>query len=249
MAKSATTDPWPPLPGEFEVGNPENCVGVATCGSHMSDFPLGAGASITGPCKTENIGIEKLVANIISNPNIRFLIVTGMEVKGHITGQAIIAFHQSGIDQDGRIIGSVGAIPFIQNLDDDAIKRFQEQIVEVVDLIDTEDEGKISAAIKACVAKDPGALDVEPMEVKIEEGGGEEEIAGFRPMAAEVATVRARIKELEVAMIDTGNLNKFAAGVYAAKIEGIMIGLTITLILLGLAIMAEGALRFLVGGA
>lgn len=249
MAKVATTDPWPPLPGEFEIGNPEDCVAVATCGSHLSDFPLGAGASITGPCKTENIGIEKLVANIISNPNIRFLIVTGMEVKGHITGQAIIAFHQSGIDADGRIIGSVGAIPFIQNLDDDAIKRFQEQIVEVVDLIDTEDEGKISAAIKACVAKDPGALDVEPMEVKIEEGGGEEEIAGFRPMAAEVATARARIKEIEAAMIDVGNINKFAAGVYAAKIEGIMIGLTITLILLGLAIMAEGALSFLLGGA
>ncbi len=172
-----------------------------------------------------------------------------MEVKGHITGQAIIAFHQSGIDQDGRIIGSTGAIPFIQNLDDDAIKRFQEQIVEVVDLIDTEDEGKISAAIKACVAKDPGALDVEPMEVKIEEGGGEEEIAGFRPMAAEVATVRARIKELEAAAINVGNLNKFAAGVYAAKIEGIMIGLTITLILLGLVIMAGDALSFLVGGA
>jgi len=85
--------------------------------------------------------------------------------------------------------------------------------------------------------------------IKMDEGGGEEEIAGFRPMAAEVATVRARIKEIEVAMIDTGNLNKFAAGVYAAKIEGIMIGLTITLILLGLTIMAEGVLSFLVGGA
>jgi tetrahydromethanopterin S-methyltransferase subunit A len=35
------------------------------------------------------LGIEKLTANIISNPNIRYLIVTGMEVKGHITGQAI----------------------------------------------------------------------------------------------------------------------------------------------------------------
>ncbi len=249
MAKVATSDPWPPLPGEFEVGNPEDCVAVTTCGSHLSDFPIGAGASITGPTKTENIGIEKLVANVVSNPNIRFLIVTGMEVKGHITGQAIIAFHQSGIDQDGSIIGAVGAIPFIQNLDDDAIKRFQEQIVEVVDLIDTEDEGKISAAIKACVAKDPGALDVEPMEVKMEEGGGEEEIAGFRPMAAEVATIRARIKEIETVTIATGNMNKFAAGVYAAKIEGIMIGLTITLILLGLVVMAEGALSFLVGGA
>jgi len=64
--------------------------------------------------------------------------VTGMEVKGHITGQAITAFYKGGIDADGRIIGSVGAIPFIQNLDADAIARFQEQIVEVVDLVDTE---------------------------------------------------------------------------------------------------------------
>ncbi|MEA1869225.1 MAG: tetrahydromethanopterin S-methyltransferase subunit A, partial [Euryarchaeota archaeon] len=94
-----------------------------------------------------------------------------------------------------------------------------------------------------------GALDAEPMEVKIEEGGGEEEIAGFRPMASEVATVRARIKEVEAAMIDTGNLNKFAAGVYAAKIEGIMIGLTITMILLGLVLMAKGVLSNLLGGA
>jgi len=87
------------------------------------------------------------------------------------------------------------------------------------------------------------------MLIKMEEGGGEEEIAGFRPMAAEVATVRARIKELEAAMIDIGNMNKFAAGVYAAKIEGVMIGLTLTLILLGLVIMAKGALSFLAGGA
>ncbi len=247
VKKVAPSDPWPIIPGEFEVGNPEDCVAVTTLGSHLSDFPLAAGASITGPTKTENIGVEKLVANIISNPNIRFLVITGMEVKGHITGQSLIAFHENGIDADGRVIGATGAIPFIQNLDADAIARFQEQ-VECVDLIGTEDEGKISAAVKACAAKDPGALDVEPMIIKLEEGGGEEEIAGFRPMAAEVATVRARIKELETAMVVVGNMNKFAAGVYAAKIEGIMIGLTITLILLGLAVMSEGALSFLAGG-
>jgi len=85
MAKVATSDPWPPLPGEFEVGNPENCVAVATCGSHMSDFPLGAGAALTGPCKTENIGIEKLVANIISNPNIRFLVAYRTRISGSLS--------------------------------------------------------------------------------------------------------------------------------------------------------------------
>lgn len=234
--KVAPSDPWPVITGEFHIGNPEDCVAVITCGSHLGDATLAAGASITGPCKTENIGIEKVVANLVSNPNIRFLIVTGMEVKGHITGQAVIAFHQSGIDAEGRIIGAVGAIPFIQNVDEAGIKRFQEQIVEVVDLIDTEDDGKIAAAVKACVAKDPGAFPEEPMLIKIEEEGAADEAGGLRPMAAEVATIRARIKEVEAAMIATGNLNKFAAGVYAGKIEGILIGLTITMVILGLLV-------------
>ena len=93
VLKKKPSEPWPLITGEYEVGNPESPVAVCTCGSHLkgSDL-LAAGAGLVGPCKTENIGIEKMVANIVSNPNIRYLIVTGMEVKGHITGQAVEAF-------------------------------------------------------------------------------------------------------------------------------------------------------------
>ena len=238
--KKATSDPWPWITGEYEVGDAESSVAVVTCGSHMDNSPfLSAGAGLVGPCKTENIGIEKMVANIISNPNIRFLIITGMEVKGHITGQAIEAFAKGGIDQEGRIVGAVGAIPFIQNLDAPAVERFMEQ-VETINIIDTEDVGTITSKIKECISKDPGALDVEPMTIEISEGGEEEAAHGLRPMAAEIANVRARMRQVEGAVTAIGIQNKYAAGMYAGKIEGIALGLTAVLALFGIILKMGG---------
>ncbi|MBW6518002.1 MAG: tetrahydromethanopterin S-methyltransferase subunit A [ANME-2 cluster archaeon] len=228
---------WPVMKGEYEIASLHNPVAVATLGSHLSAKPhLDAGAAITGPCKTENIGIEKLVANIISNPNIRFLLVTGSEVKGHLTGDAIINIHANGT-KENRIVGAKGAIPYIENLTDEAIGRFQEQ-VECVNLMNTEDQGQITAKIKELVGKDPGAFNAEPMVIEIkDEGEGEEEFKGIRPMAAEVALIQSRIRAVEAATTDIGNLNKFASGVYSGKIEGVMMGLTLTLGILGLLIM------------
>jgi len=227
---------WPVIKGEYESGNPENPVAVTTCGSHLKGAAqLAAGASITGPHKTENLGIEKIVANIISNPNIRFLLVTGAEVKGHISGEAIVMIHKNGV-KDSRIVGSTGAIPYIENLPDDAIKRFQAQ-VQVVEMIGTEDEGAIIARIKELAAKDPGAFAGEPMIIQV---GAKEEVAeagGVKPMSAEIATVQARIRGVQAQTIDIGNMNKLMAGIYSGKIEGIMIGLVVGLTILGIMIL------------
>jgi tetrahydromethanopterin S-methyltransferase subunit A len=238
--KKPTSEPWPWLTGEYAVGNPESPVLVVTCWSHLNNAPfLDAGAALAGPCKTENIGIEKMVANIISNPNIRFLIITGMEVKGHITGQAIEAFAANGIAQEGRIVGATGAIPFIQNLTPEAIERFKQQI-STINIIDTEDTGTIVSKIKECISKDPGALDVEPMAVEISEGEAEEEAHGLRPMAGEIANIRARMRQIDAAVMNMGIQNKYSAGIYAGKIEGIAAGLTIVLVLFGLILSIGG---------
>jgi tetrahydromethanopterin S-methyltransferase subunit A len=234
--KKKPTEPWPVITGEYVVGKPENPVAVVTCGSHIKADPLiEAGAALVGPCKTENIGIEKMTANIISNPNIRYLIITGMEVKGHITGQAVDAFLKDGIDKEGRIIGAKGAIPFIQNLTPESIERIRAQ-VEPIFMIDTEDMGAISAKVRELVSKDPGALDVEPMKIEIKEGGAEEEAHGPRPLAAEVAEIRSRMRLMDAAVTNNGLLNKFQAGIYAGKIEGIALGMTIVLVLFGIII-------------
>jgi tetrahydromethanopterin S-methyltransferase subunit A len=135
-------DPWPPVRGDYQVGDPSAGVAVVTL---ASTFPV-RDAAIAGPCKTENLGIEKIVANVISNCNIRFLILCGVESKGHLPGNTILALHKNGIDEQGRIIGSQGAIPFIQNLPPEAIRRFQDQ-VELVDLIGREDWEEIGEQI------------------------------------------------------------------------------------------------------
>ena len=135
-------DPWPPVRGDYQVGDPSAGVAVVTL---ASTFPV-RDAAIAGPCKTENLGIEKIVANVISNCNIRFLILCGVESKGHLPGNTILALHKNGMDEQGRIIGSQGAIPFIQNLPPEAIRRFQEQ-VELIDLIGREDWEEIGEQI------------------------------------------------------------------------------------------------------
>ncbi len=240
VLKKKPAEPWPVITGEYEAGNPESPVAVCTCGSHIkgSDL-LGAGAGLAGPCKTENIGIEKMVANMVSNPNIRYLIVTGMEVKGHITGQAVESFLTNGVDKEGRIIGAKGAIPFIQNLSPESIERVKQQVQPVM-MMDTEDLGAIKAKIQELVSKDPGALDVEPMKIEIKEGGAEEEVHGARPLAAEVVEVRDRMRLMDAAVTNNGLLNKFQAGIYAGKMEGIALGMTLVLIFFGIILKMVG---------
>jgi len=240
VLKKKPSEPWPLITGEYETGNPENPVAVCTCGSHLKASELLAvGASLVGPCKTENIGIEKMVANMVSNPNIRYMIVTGMEVKGHITGQAIEAFLKDGVDKEGRIVGAKGAIPFIQNLSEESIERVKQQVQPIV-MMDTEDMGAIKAKIQELVSKDPGALDVDPMRIEIKEGGVEEEAHGPRPLAAEVVEVRDRMRLMDSSVTLNGLLNKFQAGIYAGKMEGIALGLTIVLVFFGIILKMAG---------
>ena len=128
-------------------------------------------------CKTENLGLEKVIANIIANPNIRFVLFCGTEVKGHLSGQTFAALHKGGV-KDGRVVGAEGAIPFIENLTDANIKRFQEQI-EVVNIMESEDLGAIKAKINELKGRDPGAFAAEAMVVEVKEAaGGAEERAG-----------------------------------------------------------------------
>ncbi len=239
--KKSPASGWPIVQGDFHTGDPNSPVAVVTMGSHLDEGAIcSAGAAIAGSCKTENLGLEKVIANVISNPNIRFVITCGTEVKGHLSGQSLIALHQNGVD-GGKIVGSKGAIPFIENLSAEHIKRFQEQ-VEFVDIMEAEDLGVISAKIKELIARDPGAFDADAMVVEIkEEGGGAAEEGGeVRPMSAEVALIHARMKTVQRTITDIGFYDKYAAGVYGGKVEGLMIGLIVSFVIVGLLLVGHG---------
>lgn len=230
--KKSPAEGWPVINGDYVVGDPESPVAAATLASHIEQIPVDAGAAIAGPCKTENLGIEKMMANLISNPNIRFLVLCGSEVQGHITGQSIEALHANGVDPEKRkIVDATGAIPFIENIPDEGIERFQQQL-EIVSIIDTEDAAAIQSKVKECIEKDPGAFEEEAMVVKVEEGGEEEEEGeAVPPVAPETALIEARMRNIQTQVKSIGGLQRLAAGMYSGKVQGIMIGLAFTLII------------------
>lgn len=227
--KKSPAEGWPIINGDYVVGDPESPVAAATLASHIEDVPVDAGAAIAGPCKTENLGIEKVISNLISNPNIRFLILCGSEVQGHITGQSIQALHENGVDPEKRrIIDATGAIPFIENIPLEGIERFQQQL-EIVDLIDVEDAAAIQSKVKECMEKDPGAFEEEAMVIEIEEEGEEEEGEAIKPVAPETALIEARIRNIQTQVKMVGANQRIFAGMYSGKVQGIALGLAFTL--------------------
>ncbi len=229
--KKAAAEGWPPVTGDYEVGDVESPVGVVTLGSHMADMPIQAGAAISGPLHTENLGMEKVIANIISNPNIRFLLVTGSEVQGHITGATMRALMDNGVDPEKKnIIDAPGAIPYVENIPEEGIERFRNQL-ELVEMIDVEDPAAISSKIKECIEKDPGAFEEEAMVIEIEEEGEEEEGEEVKPVAPETALIEARIRNIQTQVKAVGSYQRIFAGMYAGKVQGIAVGLAFILTL------------------
>ena len=143
VEKKEIGDNWPFETGDFVVGDVTSPVAVVTLGSNMNEYFENSEVAIAGPLHTENLGIEKMVTNIISNSNLRYLIICGSEVQGHITGKTVEALYENGIDPEKKtILGSPGAIPFVENLPVEAVERFQDQI-ELISMIDNENVDEI----------------------------------------------------------------------------------------------------------
>jgi len=153
-----------PWGGEFTECNPTSSVAVVILNI---DYSPTKEVAIFGPLRTENIGIEKIVANVISNPHIRFIIICGDEIRGHRSGKSLVALNKNGVDGQNKIIDAPGAIPYIENLDEKAIERFQNQI-EIIDLIDIKDKKVINQQIKNYLNKKIEPFDKPYIAIKIE---------------------------------------------------------------------------------
>jgi len=232
--KKSPASGWPITKGDFNSGDPNSPVAVMTCGSHLDEKGIcDKGAAICGSCKTENLGLEKVIANIISNPNIRFLLLCGTEVKGHLAGQTMAALHAGGV-KDGRVVGAEGAIPFIENLNDAAIKRFQEQ-VQLVNIMESEDLGAIAAKISELTGKDPGAFAGDPMIVEVKEaaGGIETAAAGVNPQFLEIEKRLDKVeKQIEFADAEIAQRVGRKIGRDIGILYGLVAGLTVFVLLL-----------------
>jgi len=188
---------WPVIGGDYKIGDEKGSIAVATLDNKMFELVEMEKVAIVGTLKTENIGIERVILNIISNPNIRFLIVCGEEIKGHRTGGTLISLHKNGIDKKRRVIDAPGAIPYIENLPPKAIERFREQ-VEIVNMLGETDIEKVKSKIieYSKIEKEPFG---EPMFVKVEKRGGKKvkKEKDAKSLDAKEAEVAIKLKELE----------------------------------------------------
>ncbi len=167
-AQACPTEPvearagWPPQPGAYTVLRYQAPVAVCTLTDDGLTTAVAREAepsvAIVGSLQTENLGIERVIANILANPNIRFLVVGGTDSRqaiGHLPGQSLIALARGGIDAAGRIMGAHGKRPVLRNITPDAVEHFR-RTVEVVDLVGTIGVDTVMTAIRACAARQPG---------------------------------------------------------------------------------------------
>ncbi len=201
-AKCNVPDNWPVEPGVYLLGNKYHPVAVLVpsddeLGKTLLQHAIDMGVAIAGFCKTTCIGIEKVICNILANPNIRWLIIAGHESTGYKSGKAIVMLHRYGVDPKTRRILCGPNMPckdiptgYIPNLPLSIIERFRRQVTVVdliVDNVDVREDNVVELMCKviySCVQEpwnkvvmkikgveytlfDPGAFDTEPFHYTI----------------------------------------------------------------------------------
>ena len=152
---------WPLHPGDYIVGNPAGSVAICTLSSRELAPKLiaaaGAELAIAGPCDTENIGIEKVVLNLLANSNIRWLILCGVEAQGHRAADAFLRLKERGVDANMRVLELASWRPVLMNLTLFDVARFRKQI-ELVNLAGVTAVSEIVGAAHEAAKKPTEAL-------------------------------------------------------------------------------------------
>jgi len=165
MLKVKPPDGYPPEEGRYLRGNDFSPVAVVAI-LNTFDFKIPqritdivrvsieTGAALAGTLQTENIGIEKIIANVVANPNIRYIVLCAVESPGHLCGEALISLMEQGIDEKKKIIGTEAPRPYLYNTPIESIERFRKQ-VKLIDLLNEADLEEIKKAVWACYQEMP----------------------------------------------------------------------------------------------
>jgi tetrahydromethanopterin S-methyltransferase subunit A len=168
MLKIRPPENYPPEEGHFLRGNDYSPAAVVV----LLDSPYGeispeaenlvrvaveSGAALAGTLQTANIGIEKIIANTIANPNIRYLIICGKGASGHMPGEALNALIKNGLDSNRRIRKTRALKPYLLNIPKNSIKRFRKQVTNI-DLAGVSDPEILKKAVWTCYQEKPTAF-------------------------------------------------------------------------------------------
>ncbi|MBI2191962.1 MAG: DUF4346 domain-containing protein [Planctomycetes bacterium] len=159
---------WPPLPGNYTVLRFHGP--AAVCALHDDGLArsvskaAGPEVAIVGTLQTENLGIERVITNLLANPNVRFLILCGTDSQqriGHLPGQSFLALAEAGLDERSRIVGAQGKRPVLRNVPRGAVEHFR-RTVEVINRIGVQDAAEVLDTARQCGKRDPGPAEPFP---------------------------------------------------------------------------------------
>ena len=179
MLKVTPPHGYPPEEGRYARGNDFSPVAVCVI-LDTFDFRIppelqelvmagvDAGAALSGMLQTENVGMEKMICNIVANPNIRYIVLCGRESPGHLPGETLAVLKQNGVDERHRVVGSGAPTPYLHNIPVEVIDRFNKQIVSIINLLcqpgekDTRAPGLdpkvVEKAVWSCYQENPVAF-------------------------------------------------------------------------------------------
>jgi tetrahydromethanopterin S-methyltransferase subunit A len=176
MLKAKPPDNYPPEQGRYVRGNDYSPVAVCVIldtfdfavPSELNELVMAgvdSGAALSGMLQTENIGLEKMICNVVANPNIRYIVLCGRESPGHLPGESLLALKENGVSDTKQIIGSAAPTPYLHNIPMELIERFRNQIAGIVNLLcqpgekDTSlaglDPKVIEKAVWSCYQEEP----------------------------------------------------------------------------------------------
>ena len=121
-----------PIHEEVFFGNPKSSISICTLSSiqllkEITHSTVMKKVAVVGRLLSENKGIDTIIQNVISNENIKIIILCGKDVSGHKAGHSLLALHKNGIDNYGRIIDSTSPEPLLK-VSEDKVEKFQNQV-------------------------------------------------------------------------------------------------------------------------
>ena len=123
---------WPPLPGDYTVLDKDASGAVCTLADEdlyeaLRKAPL-PGVALVGKMTTENLGIERLVRNVVASPRISWLLLCGTDSRGHRAGECLAALSENGVDSGMRIVDAPGKRARLVNLSFEEVETFRRGI-------------------------------------------------------------------------------------------------------------------------
>ncbi|RLA82146.1 MAG: hypothetical protein DRG31_07820 [Deltaproteobacteria bacterium] len=146
MLKVTPPEGYPPEKDRYARGNDYSPVAVCVI-LDTFDFAippeleelvmagLDSGAALSGMLQTEDIGLEKMICNVVSNPNIRYIVSAAGRLQATFLANPSSVFSRMGSTKAAGSWEAMPLPPTFLTSPQEAIERFRCQIITVIDLL------------------------------------------------------------------------------------------------------------------